>query len=60
MTDDLIPCSFSYAELKKATNGFKEELGKGSFGRVYKGILHNGEKLVAVKKLGTMVTDVER
>lgn len=34
LTDDLIPCSFSYNELKKATNGFKEELGKGSFGRV--------------------------
>ncbi|KAI7986280.1 G-type lectin S-receptor-like serine/threonine-protein kinase LECRK3 [Camellia lanceoleosa] len=27
---------FSYSELRKATNGFKEELGKGSFGAVYK------------------------
>jgi hypothetical protein len=27
---------FSYNELKRATNGFKEELGKGSFGAVYK------------------------
>jgi hypothetical protein len=27
---------FSYNELRRATNGFKEELGKGSFGAVYK------------------------
>ncbi|KAI9070453.1 hypothetical protein K1719_047584 [Acacia pycnantha] len=40
---------FSYNELKKATNGFKQELGKGSFGSVYKGSLHKGRRLIAVK-----------
>ena len=41
---------FSYDELRRATNGFKDELGKGSFGTVYK-----GKKLVAVKRLEKLV-----
>ncbi|KNA11821.1 hypothetical protein SOVF_131610 [Spinacia oleracea] len=42
--------SFSYNELKTATGKFKEVLGKGGFGAVYKGILAD-ERAVAVKKL---------
>ncbi|KAG7982939.1 hypothetical protein I3843_04G078900 [Carya illinoinensis] len=42
---------FSYNELKRATNGFKEEIGKGSFGAVYKGALYKAKRLVAVKRL---------
>ncbi|THG12917.1 putative receptor protein kinase ZmPK1 [Camellia sinensis] len=42
---------FSYAELKKATKKFKEELGRGGSGAVYKGFLAD-ERLVAVKRLG--------
>ncbi|PWA63875.1 EGF-like domain-containing protein [Artemisia annua] len=45
------PRAFSYAELERITNGFKEELGRGSFGIVYKGIIKNSMKVVAVKKL---------
>ena len=41
---------FSYSELKRATNGFKEGLGKGSFGAVYKGSLSKVRRLVAVKR----------
>ncbi|KAK8993116.1 hypothetical protein V6N11_033220 [Hibiscus sabdariffa] len=41
---------FSYSELKKATNNFREEVGKGASGVVYKGVLAE-EKAVAVKKL---------
>ncbi|XP_030930574.1 G-type lectin S-receptor-like serine/threonine-protein kinase LECRK3 [Quercus lobata] len=51
---------FTYAELKRATNGFKEELGKGSFGAVYKGALNKGKKLVAVKRLEKLVEEGER
>ncbi|KAM7278932.1 hypothetical protein ACFE04_006066 [Oxalis oulophora] len=42
---------YTYEELVKATNGFKEEsvVGKGSFSCVYKGILKDGTE-VAVKK----------
>nr|XP_023920314.1 G-type lectin S-receptor-like serine/threonine-protein kinase LECRK3 [Quercus suber] len=51
---------FSYDELKSATNGFKDELGKGSFGTVYKGNLYKGKKFVAVKKLEKLVEEGER
>ncbi|KAK4576050.1 hypothetical protein RGQ29_026846 [Quercus rubra] len=51
---------FTYNELKRATNGFKEELGKGSFGAVYKGGLNKGKKLVAVKRLEKLVEEGER
>ncbi|CAL5429605.1 unnamed protein product [Camellia sinensis] len=43
---------FTFEELKDATEGFKDELGRGSFGIVYKGVLKFGsKKRVAVKKL---------
>ncbi|KAF5942727.1 hypothetical protein HYC85_020369 [Camellia sinensis] len=51
---------FSYSELKKATNGFKEEVGKGSFGAVYEGTLCRGKKLIAVTRLQKVVEEGER
>ncbi|KAF7137216.1 hypothetical protein RHSIM_Rhsim07G0116900 [Rhododendron simsii] len=48
-------------ELKKATDGFKEELGSGSFGIVYKGVLKYGSKTqVAVKKLDKLSQGQDR
>lgn len=44
---------FSYAELKKSTKSFKEELGRGGSGAVYKGVLADG-RAVAVKRLGDL------
>ncbi|GAY67202.1 hypothetical protein CUMW_254720 [Citrus unshiu] len=38
----------------------KKSVGKCSFGTVYKGTLHKGEKFVVVKRLRSMVTDCER
>lgn len=49
--DDIGPRAFSYAELEGTTDGFKQELGRGSFGIVYKGIIESSNKPVAVKKL---------
>uniref|UniRef100_A0A5B7ACC2 Receptor-like serine/threonine-protein kinase n=1 Tax=Davidia involucrata TaxID=16924 RepID=A0A5B7ACC2_DAVIN len=44
---------FRYAELKKTTGNFKEELGRGGSGVVYKGVLAD-ERVVAVKRLGAV------
>ncbi|KAF8412449.1 hypothetical protein HHK36_000413 [Tetracentron sinense] len=53
--------SFTYKELEEATDGFKETLGKGSFGSVYKGVLElSSRNLVAVKKLDKVVQEGEK
>ncbi|KAK7315416.1 hypothetical protein VNO77_33962 [Canavalia gladiata] len=44
------PVQFSYKELQHATKGFKEKLGAGGFGAVYRGTLVN-KTVVAVKQL---------
>ncbi|KAI7733044.1 hypothetical protein M8C21_032209 [Ambrosia artemisiifolia] len=46
------PKDYSYGDLKKATNDFRDEnkLGEGGFGDVYKGITKDGN-FVAIKKL---------
>uniref|UniRef100_A0A2P2MR24 Receptor-like serine/threonine-protein kinase n=2 Tax=Rhizophora mucronata TaxID=61149 RepID=A0A2P2MR24_RHIMU len=41
---------FTYDELKKATQGFTAEIGRGAGGIVYKGILP-GHRVAAIKKL---------
>lgn len=51
---------FSYNELKRATDRFREELGKGSFGAVYKGALNKGRRLIAVKRLEKLLEEGER
>ena len=52
---------FSYKELAEATNDFKDELGRGGFGVVYKGTIQAGStKVVAVKKLYRVVQDGEK
>ncbi|KAJ4789088.1 Leucine-rich repeat protein kinase family protein [Rhynchospora pubera] len=40
--------SFSFAELKRVTNNFREQIGVGGFGQIFKGRLDNGIE-VAVK-----------
>ncbi|XP_015583350.3 G-type lectin S-receptor-like serine/threonine-protein kinase At1g34300 [Ricinus communis] len=44
------PVQFSYKDLDRATKGFKEKLGAGGFGAVYKAVLAN-RSVVAVKRL---------
>ncbi|WOL04687.1 receptor protein kinase ZmPK1 [Canna indica] len=41
---------FTYAELVKATKNFKDVLGRGGSGSVYKGVFY-GQRVMAVKKL---------
>lgn len=47
---------YSYLEVKKMTNSFKNKLGQGGYGSVYKGRLQNGS-LVAVKILSKLKGD---
>ncbi|XP_027167166.1 G-type lectin S-receptor-like serine/threonine-protein kinase LECRK3 [Coffea eugenioides] len=54
---------FSYKELAKATNHFEEELGRGSFGIVYKGETNmslTNKINVAVKMLDRVARDAEK
>ncbi|KAK2386673.1 putative receptor protein kinase ZmPK1 [Trifolium repens] len=41
---------FSYSELKQATNGFSQEIGRGAGGTVYKGVFFDN-RVVAIKRL---------
>ncbi|MCL7036693.1 hypothetical protein MKW94_001385 [Papaver nudicaule] len=42
---------FKYSDLEEATNMFREEIGEGAYGTVYRGVLPNTEIQVAVKKV---------
>ncbi|KAF8036717.1 hypothetical protein BT93_C2432 [Corymbia citriodora subsp. variegata] len=53
--------TFTYQELQEATDGFKEELGRGAFGTVYKGVLGSEEtNSMAVKVLATRTGESEK
>ncbi|XP_058073430.1 G-type lectin S-receptor-like serine/threonine-protein kinase LECRK3 [Magnolia sinica] len=54
--------SFTYRELEEATDGFKEEVGRGAFGTVYKGIMQLDSMVtsVAVKKLERVIEEGEK
>ncbi|GKU87792.1 hypothetical protein SLEP1_g2133 [Rubroshorea leprosula] len=57
------PRPFTYQDLAEATDGFKEELGRGAFGTVYKGVLrfaHSTIIPIAVKKLDKLMQEVEK
>ncbi|XP_045815173.1 rust resistance kinase Lr10-like [Trifolium pratense] len=52
----LNPARFSYTDIKRITNSFREKLGEGAHGAVFKGKLSN-EILVAVKMLNNAEGD---
>ncbi|XP_030964830.1 probable LRR receptor-like serine/threonine-protein kinase At3g47570 [Quercus lobata] len=58
---DLLP-TISYKMLHQATNGFSLNnlIGSGSFGVVYKGVLEQDERLVAIKVLNLQNKDASK
>lgn len=46
----LVPIRYSYSDIKRMTNGFRDKLGEGGYGSVYKGKLRSGP-LVGIKML---------
>ncbi|KAI3824663.1 hypothetical protein L1987_06130 [Smallanthus sonchifolius] len=55
---------FTFDELKEATNGFREELGRGAFGTAYKGVITNSsldsKSVVAIKKLENLAEEGDK
>ncbi|KAF8011928.1 hypothetical protein BT93_I0145 [Corymbia citriodora subsp. variegata] len=58
LAKDQAPRLFTYAELELVTDSFKEQIGRGAFGTVYKGVI--GEKMIAVKRLDKFLAEGER
>ncbi|XP_016445100.1 rust resistance kinase Lr10-like isoform X2 [Nicotiana tabacum] len=52
---NFVPIKYSYSEIKKMTNKFKEKLGEGAYGTVFKGKLRSGP-FVAVKMMHKSMT----
>ena len=48
--NNLMPIRYSYSEIRKITKGFKDKLGEGGYGSLYKGKAKSG-RLVAIKML---------
>ncbi|CAI9764656.1 unnamed protein product [Fraxinus pennsylvanica] len=53
--------SYTYKELMEATGGFKQQLGRGAFGTVYKGVTPSiPKRYIAVKMLNKVEPDGEK
>ncbi|KAL6881953.1 hypothetical protein ACP4OV_011425 [Aristida adscensionis] len=52
MQQMLGPRRYAYTDITAITSHFRDKLGQGGYGSVYKGVLHPGDVHVAVKMLG--------
>ncbi|OMP01084.1 hypothetical protein COLO4_12182 [Corchorus olitorius] len=49
--EDITLTSFTYQELKIASSNFTDVIGKGAFGTVFRGVMANGRRVIAIKRL---------
>ncbi|KAL2504890.1 PR5-like receptor kinase [Abeliophyllum distichum] len=54
--NNLMPIKYTYFEVKKMTNNFKDKLGEGGYGTVFKGKLRSGP-FVAIKIMANSVAN---
>lgn len=52
--------SFTYDELKKATNNVTDVTGRGGFGTVFRAVTSNGNRVAAIKRLEKVIAYDER
>lgn len=60
VAEDVALKSFSFEELKDATNNFVDVIGKGAYRTVFKGVIFDSERTVAIKRLEKVVAEGER
>ncbi|CAD6332592.1 unnamed protein product [Miscanthus lutarioriparius] len=58
--DSIAIRSYSFQDLEMSTDGFSNKLGRGAYGTVFKGVLTNSNKDIAVKRLERMAENGER
>ncbi|XP_022751997.1 G-type lectin S-receptor-like serine/threonine-protein kinase LECRK3 [Durio zibethinus] len=58
--ENVASISFSFAQIEQMTKSFKDEIGKGAFGTVYKGTISDSLMVVAVKRLDNVSSQGER
>ncbi|KAK3137812.1 hypothetical protein QOZ80_5AG0360830 [Eleusine coracana subsp. coracana] len=58
--ESMVIRSYSFHDLELFTEGFAEELGRGAYGTVFKGVLANSNMDIAVKRLERMAENGER
>ncbi|CAL9765085.1 unnamed protein product [Musa acuminata subsp. burmannicoides] len=60
LVDEIALRRFKFKDLRDATDDFKQVLGKGAFGTVFKGVLPNNDRAVAIKRLEKVIDEGER
>lgn len=60
LSEEIVLRPYTYDELQKVTSNFREQLGKGAFGTVYKGSITSGTRIIAVKRLEKVMEEGER
>ncbi|XVF39106.1 hypothetical protein PTKIN_Ptkin01aG0008800 [Pterospermum kingtungense] len=60
VAEDVTLRQFTFEELRDATNNFVDEIGKGAYGTVFRGVISNDKRIVAIKRLEKVVAEGER